>query len=459
MTYMMKILALLLVVGAGAWAYVANTRGNRPAMDMNARVTSGDAAFPVTLVAAERSPMSGAVTYTGSVVPFNEEDIYPRVTGRIVEMLVYPGDQVRAGQVVARLDDVELASRSREAQAMRATAEATRAQMDAEVTAAHQGVIQAEKELGSTEAELGYARAVAARSERLVGVGAISRQEHENDRSSAASLEAKREAARARIAQAQAMETSARRKLEAAGSMSAQAEAAARTAQIVRDYVTITAPSGGYVAKRLVAPGVLVQPGTPILKLTQIDRVRLQANVGEKDVASIKLGSTVTVMTTAGGPPLKARVTAMFPFVDAGARTAIVEALVDNAGRRFLPGQYVTMQFSTGDRPDGVTVPRSAVARLGGKATAWVVKDDRAEPRTVTTGLENPERVEVTQGLSAGERVVARGHEALYAGARVTDVTRDKPAVPAGDEPKNMPGMSTPTEHPSQRKEPEHAGH
>ncbi len=455
----LKIFALLLVAGAGVWAYVANTRGARPAMDMNARVTSGATAFPVTLAVAERSPISGAVTYTGSVAPFNEEDIYPRVTGRIVEMPVYPGDQVRAGQVVARLDDVELASRAREAQAMRATAESTKAQMEAEVLAARQGIVQADKELASAEAELTYARSVAARSEQLVGVGAISKQEYENDRSIAASLEAKRDAARARIELARAMETSARRKVEAAESTVGQAAATARTAQIVRDYVTITAPSTGYVVKRLVAPGVLVQPGTPILKLTQIDRVRLQANVGERDLASIRVGSPVIVTTTAGGAPVTARVTAVFPFVDTGARTAIVEALVDNASRRFLPGQYVTMQFSTGERGDAVTVPRSAVARSGGKSTVWVVKDDRAEPRSVTTGLANAERIEVTQGLTADERIVARGHEALYAGARVADVARDKPVAAPGDEDKNMPGMNTPTKPPAGREEAPHAGH
>jgi RND family efflux transporter MFP subunit len=253
------------------------------------------------------------------------------------------------------------------------------------------------------------------------------------------------------------METSARKKLEAAESAVAQAGAAARTAEIVRDYVAIVAPSDGYVVKRLVAPGVLVQPGTPILKLTQIDRVRLQANVGEKDVVAIRLGSPVTVTTTAGGAPLTARVTAIFPFVDAGARTAVVETLVDNAGRRFLPGQYVSMQFQTGERADAVTVPRSAVARLGGKSTVWVVKDGRVEPRSVTTGLETSERTEVTQGLTAGESIVARGHEGLYRGARIAATARGTPAPPPGDEHTNMPGTKTPPA--AQRKEPSHGGH
>ena len=150
--FLPKLLAVLLVAGAGVWAYVANTRSGRPAMDMDMRMASGDTAFPVTLAIAERGPISGAVTYTASVAPFNEEDIYPRVTGRIVDMPVYPGDHVRAGQVVARLDDVELTSRAREAEAVRATAEAAKAQMDAELRGAQQGIAQAEREQASTEA-------------------------------------------------------------------------------------------------------------------------------------------------------------------------------------------------------------------------------------------------------------------------------------------------------------------
>jgi hypothetical protein len=66
-------------------------------------------------------------------------------------------------------------------------------------------------------------------------------------------------------------------------------------------------------------------------------------------------------------------------------------------------------------------VPRSAIARLGGVAKVWVVSAGRVEPREVTVGLEGGERVEIVRGLSGTEKVVARGHEALYAGARVTE--------------------------------------
>ncbi|MEK7700691.1 MAG: efflux RND transporter periplasmic adaptor subunit [candidate division NC10 bacterium] len=454
--WFLRLAAVVVVLAAGAWAYWANFGpGAKQAMDMSMRVTSGATPFPVTLAPVGRGPVKGTVVYTGSVAPFNEEDIYPRVTGRIVEMAVYPGDAVRAGQVVARLDDVELASRVLEAVAMAATALANRAQMEADVVAAQHGIVQMDKELAMVEAEVTYARAVAARSERLVGSGAISRQEWENDRSMAVALEAKREAARAKLEQARAMELSARRKLEAAEAMVAQGQAALRTATVVRDYVTIVAPSSGYVVKRLVAPGVLVQPGMAILKLAQIDRVRLQANVGEKDVVSIRVGSPVTVtLAGAGQAPIAARVTSVFPFVDQGPRTAVVEAVVDNPGRRFLPGQYVQMEFVTGERAEALTVPRGAVARMGGKATVWVVKDGRAEPYQVTTGLEGPERIEIARGLTGAERVIARGHDGLYAGARVVDVPGAKPAAADTPTQKTMPEKPASPEAPKDKAEP-----
>ena len=448
-SWLLKLVVLVALAAAGVWAYRANMTTGRPTMDMTMRVNAGDTPFPVALAPVTSGTMTGTVTYTGSVAPFNEEDIFPRVTGRIVEMPVYPGDAVKAGQVVARLDDVELTSRVREAEAMAATAQANAAQMEADVAATRHGVVQMERELAMVDAELIYARSVRDRSERLVASGAISRQEYENDRSMAQALEAKREAAQAKLEQARAMETSSRKKLDAAQSMIAQGQAASQTAQIVRDYVSIVAPTSGYVAKRLVAPGVLVQPGMPILKIAQLDRVRLQANVGEKDIATIRVGSPVTVTTT-GGQALTARVTAVFPFVDQGPRTAVVEAVVDNQHHRLLPGQYVTMQIVTGGRANAIMVPRGAVARLGEAAKVWVVSDGRAEPRAVTTGLESAERVEIIRGLSVGDRVVARGHEGLFAGARVIETTAGggSPAMPA-----------TPTEMRPMPKEGDHAKH
>jgi RND family efflux transporter MFP subunit len=388
---------------------------------------------------------------------------------------VYPGDAVRPGQVVARLDDVELGSRAREAEAGAAAATATAAQMDADVAAARHGVTQMERELGMASEELHAARDIVsqtdnevtmtqadaehqshiiARDERLYASGGISLQDLEATRATVTATrarvdgarakvsqmkamvavsEAKVEAARARLDQARAMEQSALRRREAMTAMAAQSRAMQRTAEVVRDYVNIRTPSGGYVVKRLVAPGVLVQPGMAILKIAQIDRVRLQANVGEKDLASIKVGSAVKVTSArAGQPPTAARVTSVFPFVEQSGRTGVVEALVDNAGRQFLPGQYVQMEFVTGEHREALSVPRDAVARMGATSRVWIVDADRAQPREVSTGLEGPDRIEIVSGLTGTERVVARGYESLYAGARIAEIGAGSPPPGGG---------------------------
>jgi multidrug efflux pump subunit AcrA (membrane-fusion protein) len=143
-----------------------------------------------------------------------------------------------------------------------------------------------------------------------------------------------------------------------------------------------------------------------------MDQVRLQANVGEKDLAGIRVGSPVTVTMTGSGKTFTARVTSVFPFIDPGARTAVVEAVVQNDGRRLFPGQYVQMQFVTGEELKALSVPREAVMRSGDSASVWVVANDRVERRQVTTGLEGQDRVEIVAGLDEGGRRIACGRSA-----------------------------------------------
>lgn len=495
------LVAIFVVAAAGSWAYYTNVVAKPHAMDMSARMTGNSNPFPVVLAEVTQGPVRGTVTYTGSVAAYNEEDVYPRVTGRIVEMPVYPGDRVASGQVVARLDDAELSSRVREAEASAAGAQASAAQMEADALAVRHGlvqmerevvmaradlvaaranVIQMERELDMVQAEADYQESLAEREERLFHSGAVSRQDAENARSMkaaaqarvqaamakveqgkamAGSAEARIGAAEARLEQGRAMEAAARKKLDAATAMIAQSAAAAQSAAVVRGYVAILSSVSGHVVKRLVAPGVLVQPGMPILKIAQTDRVRLQANVGERDLAGIRVGSPVTVMAPGNGhEPFTATVTSVFPFVDPGARTAVVEAVVPNANRRLIPGQYVQMQFVTGEEPAALSVPREAVVRIGETASVWVAEDGRVERRQVTTGLENREHIEIVAGLDPGERVVRRGYEGLYVGARVADAAAG-PLPPAGGHAGHGSSAAGPPTPPSASTPSPHAGH
>jgi multidrug efflux pump subunit AcrA (membrane-fusion protein) len=408
-----------LVLAAAGGAYFVQKTYGKPAMDMAA--PGGTVArAPVTVAQAEVVSLAETATYTGTVAAYAEEDVYPRVTGRILEMRVYPGDRVERGQIVARLDDVELGSKVREAAAGAAAAEANLAQMEADVAAARHGVIQMQKELAMAEAESGYQHSVAARDERLFAKGALAQQEAENSRAMAAASRAKVEAARAKLEQARAMEASALKKREAMAAMASQSQAMLRTNEVVRDYVNIRAASGGYVVKRLIAPGTLVQPGMAILKIAQIDRVRFQASVAERDVARLRVGSPVRVRVSGQEDrPLNLKATSIFPFAEGPSRTAVVEAIAENPDRRFLPGQYVAMELELGDRANVVSVPRGAVQRLGVQSYVWTLGNDTAVRRPVRPGPADAERVGILEGLQAGQQVIVAGHENLHEGVKV----------------------------------------
>src|SRR5204862_1682547 len=97
----------------------------------------------------------------------------------------------------------------------------------------------------------------------------------------------------------------------------------------------------------------LVNPGQAILKVSQIQPIRLQANVAEGDLQMIRVGSRVRVRGTRDPKhTVEARVSAVFPGVDPTARTGIVEALYPNRDARFRPGEFLTMEITTGERRD-----------------------------------------------------------------------------------------------------------
>lgn len=159
--------------------------------------------------------------------------------------------------------------------------------------------------------------------------------------------------------------------------------------------------------------------GFPSSSIPQTDRVRFQANVAERDVARLRPGSPVRVRSAAGDGVLNLRLTSIFPFAEGSSRTAGVEAVAENRDRRFLPGQYVVMEFELGDRAKVVSVPSRAVQRVGDQTFVWASGGDTAVRRPVKVGPADADRVGIVSGLQPGEQVIVAGHENLHEGARI----------------------------------------
>jgi len=394
-------------------------------------------------------------------------------------------------------------------------AEDERASAQADLESAQTGIADAQAQLVSAQADQTYWHLQIQRSQTLLTAGVISRKQFQQDQNQTANADAKVEQAQAHIAQARAAVRGAEgrvkktdaliasaqakvvqaetriqgsrskvRQMQAnAEALTAAAEAAQHeiahtqageqqmeaqlhTARVVAGYTEIKAEIDGVVTQRLISPGTLVQPGQPILRIAQIRPIRLQANVAESDLLSIRIGNRVRLSTTKDPKhPVLARVTSLFPATDPSSRTSIVEAVVPNSDRHLLPGDYLTMEISTGDHPNALAVPADALISQP-KATSptqateetravWVliagqsdktlytctmhpeVKQDhpgdcpkckmpltpqavggkwRAHLAPVTTGLINEKYVEILRGLAEGDQVIYAGVEGLHEG-------------------------------------------
>ncbi len=140
-------------------------------MDMGAMsATTPVGSLPVAAETVERTEFAPTVTYTGSVVAYNDMDIYPRVTGVLTAVTVYPGDRVRAGQVVARLDSAELSSRANEAAAERTV-------MEHDVTVASEEQQMAVQQARSTGAKADAARSAVAQAQSQITLAEAAKDE------------------------------------------------------------------------------------------------------------------------------------------------------------------------------------------------------------------------------------------------------------------------------------------
>jgi RND family efflux transporter MFP subunit len=366
-----------------------------------------------------------------------------------------------------------------EAEAMLEAAKQGRNTSAADIAAAQAEVATMRSELEAAMAENEYAQQDLKRTRQLSEAGAASKDELQKSESEANMAAAAVGSARERIKKAESMVASARasaRRVEAeiaaANRKVQQAEAGlrAKQAQVLRaqsaaeaakqgigkaramvgesvaglrgattqkGYASVKAETDGVIVQRVVSPGQTVSTGQTILKVAQIDPIRLQANVPETDMARIKVGATVTVTSRdKAGPSLTARVTSVSPSLDASARTGVVEAVVKNANRRFLPGQFVTMSIAVSESVSDVTIPVAAIQQevVPGEGTissktrsfVWLAKPFEGQTGLYTvlrtaieTGDAMGDRVAIRSGILPGQKVVVQGGANLRAGQSV----------------------------------------
>lgn len=389
-------LAVLAAAAAG-WLYVS---GHLPGVAPHAAPKQADVREPVapaiTVATVTAAPFRQTVQVTGTLIPREEILIAPEIEGyRLVDVLVEEGARVQKGQVLARLET--------------ATLEAQLAQNDATIARTTAAIAQAESQITTAEARLDEARNSLNRAEPLRKSGYLSESTFDQ-----------REAL-ARTADAALV--SARDGLKVATAEKALAEAQRRELVWKMSRTEIKAPAAGIVSQRNARIGGLAaSAGEPLFRIISAGEVELDAEVPEVQLAQLWPGQPATVMIS-GLPDVAGRVRIVSPEIDRTTRLGRVRILLD-ALERPRVGSFARGTVTTAERT-GLSVPASSVLFKGGGARVQVVNDDRIVTKAVKTGLSEGDRVEIVEGLVAGERVVTKAGTFLRDGDRVRPVAGD----------------------------------
>lgn len=199
-----------------------------------------------------------------------------------------------------------------------------------------------------------------------------------------------------------------RTRLTVLGMTAAEIDAIEQTGE-PRRLVTVVAPRSGIVVNRGVTVGTSVDPSTTLLTIADLSRVWVLAEVPESSIPLVRVGTKAELDFPASGrPPSTARVDFVYPTLTERTRTLRVRFSTANRGGALRPGLYGTAAFQlTGQHV--ITVPRDAVVDTGLQQHVFVAVGDRFEPRPVSVGTQLADRVEIREGLSEGEQVVAAG--------------------------------------------------
>ena len=325
---------------------------------------------------ARSAPASATLTVPGTVTSnaYRDTKVNALVGGVVRQVTVELGTAVRRGQPLTVIFSTELAEAQMKYLAMQAMLNADHQKLE--------------------------------RTQKLVTLGAASRQELEEITAIHTGHETEVAAARQR--------------LQLLGLGPDDVSRLTDASYVVAE-ITVRAPADGVVIARGVNPGQVVSVGQELFTVTNLSTVWAIGDLYEKDFPTVRVGSeaTVTVRATPGAP-LRGRVAYIDPRVDPATRTAKVRVEVTNKGGDLRLGMYVTLSFEARSGGHVTLVPRDAVQALGNRNVVYVPVeggDGRFAERTVKLGAALGESLEVLDGVKPGELVVTTGSFFLRAEA------------------------------------------
>jgi len=339
------------------------------------RQGGGRGQLTVELAPVVHADVNRELAVVGNLVGDQTVSVVPKTAGRLEEITVKLGDRVSRGQRIARIEDEEIREQVKQAEAAFEVAKATIRQREADL------------DLSKTNVE---------RSRNLFQRQLLPQQTLDD---------------------AEAKYQSAQASLDLARAQNNQSQARLDELRINLQNTLIVSPVNGFVARRTADPGAFVSANAPIVEVVDIARVRLVANIVEKDLKQIGVGDSARVSVDAfPGESFMGRIARLSPVLDPATRTAPIEVEIPNDQYRLKPGMYARVGIITESHPNALVVPTNALVDSNGTRGVYLALNNVASFHPVKVGIEGNERTEVLDGVAEGDRVVTTGAAGLRNG-------------------------------------------
>ncbi len=380
----------------------------------------------VQVTAAKRATISQAVSAEAVVYPLQQATVSPKITSTVKEFLVQRGSRVKKGQLLAVLENKDLA----------AVVESTKGdfqQADAAyVTTVNAGVPQqlqkAELDALAAKSAFDAQQKVYDSRKELFQQGALPRRDLDSAEVALAQARSLNEQAQRQLVDLQRL--GKEQALKAAQGTRLSAEGKYRGAEAQLSYSEIRSPIDGFVTDRPLYVGDLATANQPILTVMDLSRLIAKSHIPQSEAAVLKAGNAAELKVPGVDEPIRGRVSLVSPALDPGSTTIEVWVEASKPNPALKPGMTVEISMTAKTVKDALVVPTSAVFKNaeGAEFVLLAGSDGHAHQKTVQAGVRNTELTQIVSGVMAGDRVISSGGYAL------PDNTQIKIEAPAAAE-------------------------
>lgn len=376
---------------------------------------------PVVSVQAEpaqRANIQQKVVAEAVLYPIHEAAITPKVSAPVLKFVVNRGDHVRAGQLLAVLENKDLAAAVTENQGVYEQAQADYANTIASTLP--QQLQAARSDAENAKAALGAAQRLYDSSKNLYEQGALAKRQLDQAQVALIQAQTQEQAAEQKLQKMEAVSNAAQQK-SAAGQLAA-AHGKYQGAQAQLAYSEIRSPIAGVITDRPLYQGEMAAAGTPLITVMDVSRIVARAHIPESQAERLKAGDPAEISSLDGSDKIPAKVTLVSPALDPNSTTVEIWAEAKNPKGQFKAGASVNLTMVSKTAAEAIVIPKSAllVDPKEGSSVMVVGSDGHAHQRKVQTGIQEDDRVEIVEGLKEGEVVVTVGAYGLPDNVKVT---------------------------------------